>query len=362
MIALVVVLAGYTGYALLTAPRPGPNGTLTVYTYSSLLGGACPASPTLAGVLAPFESAHGVTVDIVCPAGTLVNTLLAQKAAPVADVVVGLDEVTAPEAEANGLLAPYASPAQAEIDPAIAAELSPDHAVTPYEWGYLAIDYNETFAAGAGGAIEHMSFPALASNATWAHDLMIEDPTQDITGEEFLLWEIAYYDSVVHGDWTGFWKAVDPELRVAADWSDAYDAFLGPTDPPAMVVSYSTDPASADPPGPASGFNATVSWSNGTAYGWRSVYGVGVVNGTHQSALARAFVDWFLSPTVQEELPTNEWEYPANSTVPLPPVFQYAIDPGSITPLNGALGPSTIASSLPGWIDEWQTLENQYGG
>jgi len=57
----------------------------------------------------------------------------------------------------------------------------------------------------------------------------------------------------------------------------------------------------------------------------------------------------------------NEWEYPANTTVPLPSVYGAAIDPTTITPLNDRLTPAEIAADLPGWLSEWQSIENSYG-
>lgn len=360
-LALVVVLAGYGTYAYL-ATRPPPGTTvLTVYTYPSLFGGVNCVSPALDDALAPFESAHHVRVSLVCPQGTLVSALLAQANAPEADVVIGLDEVTAPEAEAHHLLLPYTPPRILDVPAYLAAELSPDHAVTPYEWGYLGIDYNQSFWNATRGAVAASSFENFSQNLSWASTLIIEDPTLDITGEEFLLWEIAFYQSVLHQDWTGWWKAVAAHLQTAPDWSTAFTAFTTPPHSPQMVVSYTTDAAYAAEYGPAGAYNSTVTTWNGTEYGWRTVYGIGVVNGTAHAGLAEDLVDWFLNGSVQSQIPTNEWEYPANATVALPPVFSAAADIASVVPLNDDLGPSAIAANLTGWLTTWQTVENTYG-
>ncbi|HYK93776.1 MAG TPA: hypothetical protein VEY07_07015, partial [Thermoplasmata archaeon] len=113
--------------------------------------------------------------------------------------------------------------------------------------------------------------------------------------------------------------------------------------------------------GTPNAFNSSVSWHNGTAYGWKTIYGLGIVSGSRHLTADQRFIDWFLSGEVQNQLPTTEWEYPANSTVTVPGVFDYALDPGSITALNDRLPPTTIASSLQGWLDDWQSLANQYG-
>lgn len=358
-IGLLVVLAGYAVYDLVLYPPGGGPTTLVVYSYPSLLGG-CGGS-VVSGLLAEYQQTYGVHVDLECPSGTLVATLLAQKNAPVADVVVGLDEITAPQAESAGLLIPYAPPALADVNTSLSLELSVDHGVTPYEWGYLGFDYNLSFARATGDAVAHTTFADFSTNHTWASSLMVEDPTTDITGEEFLLWEIAYSLHVARDNWQTWWQEVDPYVAVAPDWGSAYAAFTTPPNSPALVVSYSTDPAAQAYYGGPDSFNTSVAWANGTAYGWKTVYGLGIVQGTHHLAAAQEFVNWFLSAHVQNQIPTNEWEYPANTTIPLPGVFNYSLDPSAIVPLNSYLSPSTIVASLPGWLDAWQTMENQAG-
>ncbi|MCI4336647.1 MAG: thiamine ABC transporter substrate-binding protein [Thermoplasmata archaeon] len=358
VVALVIILAGYATYGLWSDRLNGPS-TIIVYTYGSLLGGC--AGSVLDGLLAQFDAAHGANVEVECLTGTLVSTLLQQKDAPRADVVVGLDEVTAPQAEANGLLIPYASPQLAHVNTSLTADLGPGDEVTPYEWGYLSIDYNESFLTATHGAVAHAGFANFSDNASWANQLMIEDPTLDLTGEEFLLWEIAYEQYVAHANWQDWWQAVDSHVRVSPDWSDAFLAFQSPPNNPMMVVSYADDAAYAAYAGQPNSLNVTLSWLNGTDYGWRTIYGLGIVNGTRHLSLDQQFVDWFLSGAVQSQLPTNEWEYPANDTVPVPGVYDYNVDPASVVPLNPYLPPSVIASSLPGWLDAWQTIANQAG-
>jgi thiamine transport system substrate-binding protein len=358
-VALLLVLAGYATYAYVLYPGRTGATTIVVYSYPSLLGGC--AGNVTTGLLHDFTAETGIGVDLECPAGTLISTLLAEKNSPRADVVVGLDEVTAPEAEANGLLVPYVPPGFVHVNGSLAADLSTDHAVTPYEWGYLAFDYNLSFDAATHGAVRTAGFENYSANASWASALMVEDPTVDITGEEFLLWEIAYFSQVAHAPWQTWWQAVDPHVRVAPDWTDAYDAFSTPPNNPGVIVSYSVDPATQAFYGEPPTFNSTVAWSAGVAYGWKTVYGLGIVHGSPHMAADEAFINWFLSGEVQQQIPTNEWEYPANATIARPGVFNYSVDPARIVPLNGALPPATIVTSLATWLDDWQSIANQYG-
>lgn len=359
-VALVAILAAYAVYAALLARSEQGANTLVVYGYPSLFGGNC-GNPNLTALLASFDREYGATVRLECPGGTLISTLLAEKNSPAADVVIGLDEVTAPEAEANGLLLPYIAPSLAHVPAALVAELSPAHAVTPYEWGYLAFDYTLNFDNASHGAIDRPALETFATNASWSSGLIVENPTLDITGEEFLLWEIEYYTQVLHQDWRTWWQAAAPHLTVSPSWSLAFGSFTTPGSNLPMVVSYSTDPAYGAYYGGPVVFNSTVSWSNGTAFGWKTIYGVGVVSGTHHRSLAEAFVNWFLGGTVQNQIPLNEWEYPANDTIPLPSVYNWSLSPRTIVALNDGVSPSTIASSLATWLNDWQAIENQYG-
>ncbi len=359
-ITVVAVLAAYAAYAYVVSLPPAGTTRLVVYTYPSFFGGNCSLSKPLATALAPFESREHVSVDLECPSD-LLSTLESEKAAPNADVVVGLDEVTAPEAMALGLVTPYVSPELANVSPDVAGELDPGHGIAPYEWGYLAIDYTPAFYNATHGAIAHSSFSNFTQNATWRNGLLIENPTTDIVGEEFLLWEVEFSEAILHENWTTWWIDGGAKAPSAPDWGTAFNEFLSQPALYPTVVSYTTDSAYAAGTGTPGSLNTTVTTWNGTQYGWRTVYGAAVVHGSHHTALSEALIDWLLEGSVQSAIPSNEWEYPANTTTPLPPSFSAALDPSQIVPLNDATTPTAIASQLPTYLSEWQAIENQYG-
>ncbi len=363
-IALIVVVAGLALYYSYVSgcAASGANGnptepTITIYTYASLLGGPCCTNGTpAAGVFANFSTEYHARVQVDCLSGNLVSTLYAQRNSPAADLVIGLDEITAPQAEALGLLQPYSDASDlANINSSLVRAISTDGEVIPYEYGYLAIDYTNAFYNATRGAIANSTFADFASNSSWARGLVYEDPTTSITGEEFLAWEVLYYESVLHENWTTFWSKILPYAAAAPDWSTAFSEF--PTPYP-MVVSYTTDPAYATYYGEGGTFRSTVTNDNGTLYGWQTIYGIGIVKGSGHLALDNAFIHYFLSGSVQSQLPLSEWEYPANDTVPLPPVYAQSdlIPPASIHALNSVLTPSELASNITGWLTTWESL------
>ena len=357
-LAAGLVLAGLGTYDVIASEFGGP--ILVIYTYPSLFGGGNCGAPAFATVFGDFASAHGIRIDVVCPAGTLYGALLGQSGAPAADLVIGLDEITTPQAEASGLLVPYAPPGLVDVPASLVAELSPDDGAVPYEYGDLAIDYNATFYNATAGAVAHLSLPEVIANASWARNFLVEDPATDITGEEFLVWQIEYYEHVLDRNWTTFWTEAPSGTPPLSDsWGDAFDAFSSAYDQ--MVVSYATDPAYAADYGHAGAFNATGLWWNGTDYGWQTVYGIGIVHGSRHLALDEAFENWFLSGTVQALIPTNEWEYPANETIALPAVFADALAPASLTALNADTTPAEVGASIAGWVAEWSAITDGGG-
>ena len=363
-VALVVVIASFGVYEYYASGAAAGGTTLVVYTYSSLFSGNCGGgAANLSMLLGEFEQAHGVRVDLVCPTGNLVSALEspAGYGLPAADLVVGLDEITAPEAESLGLLMPYTPPELASIPPWLVSELDPSLGVVPYEYGLLAVDYTPAFLNETGGAVARATLPEFVDNSTWSAQLVTENPVYDITGEEFLVWQITYYESVLHQGWTGFWQRffAGPHPNPATDWSTAFGEFGTPAGENQLVVSYATDPAYAAANPGSTPLNSTVSWWNGTAYGWRTIYGVGVVHGSRHASLAEALEQFILGGQFQSYIPENEWEYPANATVALPSVFSAAIDPGSVVALNNDTTPASVAANLTasgGWLDTWQSL------
>jgi thiamine transport system substrate-binding protein len=372
-VSLVLVMASFTLYE--SSGQTAHGTTLVVYTYSSFFGGSCGGSSAanLSMLLHEFEQNYSVNVELVCPSGNLVSALQSPSdyGLPPADVVVGLDEITAPEAIALGCLLPYAPPALTAIPPWLVTELGPLDSgipyIVPYEYGFLGIDYTTAFLEETHGAVANATFPELVNNSSWVHQLVTENPLFDITGEEFLAWQIEYYETVLHEtNWQGFWQSFFAEHppAPAPDWSTAFSLFNSSAGGDQMVVSYSTDPAYFAAYGEAGSLNSTVSWWNGTAYGWRTIYGAGIVQGSRHVALAREFENWILNGTFQSYLPENEWEYPANETVPLPGVFAAAIDPASVVALNNATTPMAVASNLlepGGWLDTWQAIAGAEG-
>ncbi|MCI4347997.1 MAG: hypothetical protein L3J97_05200 [Thermoplasmata archaeon] len=359
MVAVIVTVAAFgTYYYVETRSNrcvSGPH-VLVVETYASFLDSGSNPAAARAAVFGGFENSTHSRVCVEYVTGDLATSLLTS-GGPRPDVVVGLDELTAPRVDAAGLLVPYAPPELAQVSAQLVAGLAADHSVVPYEYGFLGLDYNTSFDTSHGRPFSTGNYlQTIAGNRSLASQFLYEVPP-DIVGEEFLAMQIAFSSSILHQNWTTFWHTIGRVAPSATDWGTGFGEFSAGTY--ASFVSYTTDPAYGAFFGPAGAINSSVLRFGGLNYSWESIYGVGIVRGGVQNlSLAQHFERWLLSGAVQQTLPTSEWEYPANSTVPAPGVFNWSVSPASIVPLNSFESVNATATNLPSWILEWQSAVN----
>jgi thiamine transport system substrate-binding protein len=356
VVAAIAIVAGFGTYFYLqttSASCVGGPHTLVVETYESFFDSGPDPAAARSTVFGGFENATHSRVCVEYESGDLATNLLTSGSAR-PDVVVGLDELTAPRLDASGLLVPYAPPQLAHVSPALVANLAPDHSAVPYEYGFIGLDYNTTYNAAHGDPFSSGNYLAtVAGTASLTSQFLYEVPP-DITGEEFLAMQIAFSTELLHQNWTTFWRTVGPVAPSTTDWGSGFSEFSAGDY--ATFVSYTTDPAYGAYFGPAGELNTSVLRYGGANYSWESVYGAGIIRGgVHNLTLAEQFENWLLSGSVQDAVPLNEWEYPANDTALLPGAFNWSVPPSSITPLNSFQSVSATADDLPGWILQWQS-------
>ena len=101
-----------------------------------------------------------------------------------------------------------------------------------------------------------------------------------------------------------------------------------------------------------------MTYHDGNEYGWRTIYSIGIVNGSSYEGLSEDFVNYFLGGTVQGEIPLNEWMYPANSSIPLPSVYNVTMRQTNIIPLNNFINATVIYENIQNWETEWLDLSS----
>jgi thiamine transport system substrate-binding protein len=300
---------------------------LTVYTYDSFIPDWGPGP----AIEAAFEETCGCDLQFVGAGdgAALLSRIRLEGARSGADVVLGLDTNLTAAAAATGLFAPHGIEA-----PGLTLPVSWDDPLfLPFDWGYFAFVHDTSLQDVPG------SFEELAASDV---SIVIQDPRSSTPGLGLLLWvQMAY------GDRAGeIWEGLsDNIVTVTPGWSEAYGLFLdGEAD---MVLSYTTSPAyhliaEEDPTKTAAPF----------AEGhYMQIEVAGVLAGTDQPELARAFLAFMLTEGFQSVIPTTNWMYPAALPAEaLPEGFETLIQPGQALLYDAG----EAAAVRDGAIETWQ--------
>lgn len=330
-----------------TAPTPAAAVRLVVMAHDSF--------SVSEDVLAAFEESAGAEVEVLKAgdAGGTLNQAILSKAAPIADVIFGVDNTFLGRALAADILVPYESPALASIPTEL--RLDPSNRLLPVDFGYVLINYDKAALADAG--LQPPASLADLAKPEWRGKLVVQNAATSSPGLAFLLATIAYFGDEGSYTWRDFWRDLRAnEVLVSESWSDAYYThFSGSSGkgPYPLVVSYSTSPAAevffsegklSEPP------TGNLVVPGGV---FRQVEFVGILKGTQNEELARQFVDFMLQPTMQADIPLQMFVYPASPAAPLPDVFtSFAAVPSQ----PAGLSPEQIEQGREGWIGEWTEI------
>ena len=328
---------------------------VVIYTYESLLKWGTDPNATLQAVYGGFEAKYNCKVEIreFDDARTALLVLMEEKNSPNADVIIGIDNILIHEAIDAGVLEPFTPANIDEIPDWLINSLDPTHHVIPYDYGLIAFVYDSKRVLQENMAsltFEDLLNPELASK------LVLEDPTVSSTGINFLLWQIAAY-KMQGKDWTTWWALIKDLAKVAGSWGDAYDIFLDEAQGRPIVVSYGTDPAYSYYFYQETRYKAALVEYGNKEWAWLQIEGIGLVKGAPHEDLAKKFIEYFLSPEIQEHIPLNNWMYPANSKAKLPEVYEeYAIDPLEVNLMNEILTQQEIKENLKSWMNAWREV------
>ena len=189
-----------------------------------------------------------------------------------------------------------------------------------------------------------------------ASALVTEDPHLSSPGLAFLLSQIAIYEKILGEDWTDWWNAVEGKIDIEEGWSEAWSAWT--SDPTKhLLVSYGTDPAySANYLGTEPDTAIAPFYYQDQYWSWMQIEGVGLVKNGPNPDLGKAFIDYCLNATVQNEIPLNQWMFPVRTDLTLPNVFIYAIHPSEVSILNTLLNSTEISENLQSWLNQFDTV------
>lgn len=239
---------------------------------------------------AAFEETCGCDVKYL--AGDLLPRLLLEGERTKADIVIGLNTDVTKKARETGL---FATHGQDTSDLTLPIEWT-DDVFLPFNWGHTAFIYDNTKISDAPS-----SFEALL-NAPDDLKIVVQDPRSSISGLALMLWIKSVYGDEAEG---AFERLAPKVLTVTKGWSESYGMFTdGEAD---LVLSYTTSPAyhiiaEEDETKSAAIFDEGHYFMTEL---------VAKTTTTQQPELASAFMDFVLSETFQEMIPTANWSFPA---------------------------------------------------
>ncbi len=355
IVAVLVVGVLVATFAVVMWPRP----KVYIYTYDSLLMWGDNPETIDETVFGPFEREHGVDIEIVrlhTDANGIVSRLVAESENPVADVVIGIDNLLILQQEAKDVLEPFTPSNIDLIDNELVQILDPDNYITPFDYGIVTLIYQKDYVnTTVLPNLNNLTFADLADPDV-ASMLVTENPRLSSPGLAFLLSEIAVYHGLLNADWKTWWSQVKEYIDVQEGWSEAWAKW--DSDPTRnIMVSYGTDPAySSQYTGGEPDVGIAPLHYNAKDYAWLQVEGIGLVKNGPNPEIAKAFIEYCLTEAVQSHIALNQWMFPANGNVELPTSYDYAVHPDEITALNTLLSTSLIQSNLTTWLDEYDLI------
>lgn len=297
-------------------------------------------------LLAQFEKDAGAKLQIVKAgdAGEMTNKLILTKAAPIADVVYGIDNTLLARALAEGVVEPYTGPA-AQRASAVAME----GGVVPVDYGYVNLNIDKAWFARKGLALP-ATLDDLAKPA-YANLLVVENPATSSPGQAFLFATIA---GLGEEGAFGWWDKMRANgVKAVKGWTEAYYTEFsrnGGTRP--IVVSYASSPAAevfyskekiTESP------TANLFLKGGV---FRQVEGVALVKGGNPAAREAAgkFIEFLRSAPVQQGLQTTMWMYPAEAGAARADVMKvHASEPAAFDNPSAA----DMNSKGKAWVQRW---------
>jgi thiamine transport system substrate-binding protein len=328
---LIICLAALLPFAASAQAKE----TLTIYTYESFTSDYGPG----AKIKAAFEKTCDCTIEWVALGDgvAVLNRLKLEGKDTKADVVLGLDTNLTDEARNLGLFGKHG----VDMSRAKVPGGWTDQEFLPFDYGHFAVVYDSEKIKRPPTSLDELV------NGDPAQKIVLEDPRTSTPGLGFLLWMKSVY-----GDKTeAAWKKLKPRiLTTAPGWSEAYALFTKGEAP--MVFSYVTSPAYHIEVEKVTKYQAAA-FSEGH---YLQIEVAGLIEGSHERALAQKFLDFMLTPGFQNEIPTTNWMIPAGeTTVALPEAFKTMVKPEKTL----LYSPAEVNKNRRAWIDEWMKAVNE---
>ncbi len=288
---IILITALLLTSSILSAAENKP--TLTVYTYDSFAASWGPGPK----VKEAFEKKYNCTLKFVAASSAIgaLRKIQMEGKQTKADILLGLDTSIVDMAKETGLFAKH----QVDTARLLLPKSWSDDSFVPFDYSYFAFVYDMDRLKKVPGSLE------MLASTPKDFKIIIEDPRSSTPGLGLLLWVKSVYGDKA----ADYWKRLAPHiLTITKGWSEAYGLFLkGEAD---MVLSYTTSPAYHIIAEEKTNYLAA-SFKEGH---YVQIEVAAVLKRSPHQKLAKQFLQFMLSDTFQDILPTSNWTYPVVKT------------------------------------------------
>jgi thiamine transport system substrate-binding protein len=348
LVGLLVLVSCGPGAAPTEAPTATPAASPEPQTVRMMTHDSFDISEE---VLNAFEEEHNAKVEVLKAgdAGVVLNQAILSKDNPLADVLYGVDNTLLSRALEADIFEPYESPLLEKIPDRL--EIDDQHRALPVDYGDVCLNYDIAWFED-----EELEPPTQLEDLTkpdYEGLTVVENPATSSPGLAFMLATIGHFGEEGDDTWLDYWADLQAnDVLVTEGWSEAYYeqfTYGGGGDRP-IVVSYASSPPVevhfAEEPFEEAPTGVVV--GNGSCF--RQIEFVGVLRNAQNPELARAWVDFMLGQTFQEDIPLHMFVFPANEDAALPEVFaEFAVIPDN--PIS--VDYTAIEANRESWIDAW---------
>ena len=293
ILSITLVVISFTAFA----------ADLTIYTYSSFNSKWGPGPQ----VFPLFEKKCSCKLKIVAleDTGQLLTRALLEKERPKADILLGLNDTHLAKLKELDIFASYTGQHYQKL--AKKLQLDKKQRFIPFDYGHLAFIYDSKKIKNPPKSLEDLT------HKRFKDSIVIESASTSAPGLSFLYWTLQAY---TEDDFLNYWQRLsDNILSITSNWSSAYGMFTKGETP--IVLSYVTSAAYHLTEDANTRYRAAI-FAEGH---YPQIEFATILQSTKNPALAQSFIDFMLSESFQNIIPTANWMYPAISYQDLPEAF-----------------------------------------
>ncbi len=236
-------------------------------------------------------------------AGSILDSLRADRKRY--DLIVGLGNVYRDLILADSVLTTFIP----ELDFAVPVKhrIDKEGYLTPYQYTYVGFIYDTTMVQNPP-----VTFGQITDH-DWKDSIILPDPYKTSVGKGFFRW------TAIFGNPFGFpkiWRSMKPNVKLLTDTEEeAFNRFMAGEARVAMVELtrfaklYAEDEAER---------YRLYSLQEG---GYQIYECAAVVEGARHKDLAKRYIEFMMSKSFQERIPTNSWKFPVREKIALPEAF-----------------------------------------